>query len=189
MRLSLLVNILLVLAVATTVIGAGLFMNLLAVPGGSAAATTHPPNTGPLPTLNPTASAAPTETPSAAPSSHPSPGGTYIVQPGDTLSTIAALFGISYLALAQANNIPSPYIIHVGDELTIPIPVSVCGDYQAYTVQPGDFIIKIAEQFAVDPTELADFNNLANWNDIRPNDILCIPQAGWTPLPTTSPAP
>ena len=37
MRLSLIVNILLVVAVATTVIGVGLFTNLLAVPGGASA--------------------------------------------------------------------------------------------------------------------------------------------------------
>jgi len=38
MRLSLVVNLLLVVAVATTVIGVGLFTNLLAVPGGGAVA-------------------------------------------------------------------------------------------------------------------------------------------------------
>ena len=187
MRLSLVVNILLVFAIATAIIGAGLFMNLLAVPGGTASATTQPPNTGPLPTFTPTPSPLATETPTAEPTVRPSPGGTYIVQTGDTLSTIAAQFGLSYIAIAEANNIPPPYIIHVGDELLIPIPESPCGDYQAYTVVSGDFVIKIAQQFGVDPTELADFNHLENWNSIRPGDILCIPQPGSTPLPTSTP--
>jgi LysM repeat protein len=187
MRLTVVVNVLVVLAVATTIIGAGLFMGLLAVPGGAAVATTHPPNTGPLPTLNVTPSPIPSESPTAAPTVRPSAGGTYIVQPGDTLSTIADLYGVPYLLIAEANQIPSPYIIHEGDELFIPVPQSACGDYQVYTVQSGDFVIKIAQQFSVDPTELADFNNLTNWNDIRPGDLLCIPEPGWTPLP--SPAP
>lgn len=187
MRLSTVVNVLVVFAVATTVIGAGLFMGLLAVPGGGTAATTRPPNTGPLPTLPtlaPTASLAPTESPTAEPTVRPSPGGTHIVQPNETLSTIGQLYGVPWLQIAEANEIPSPYIIHVGDELIIPVPVSPCGDYELYTVQPGDFVIAIATQFGVDPTELADFNNLANWNDIRPGDIMCIPAPGWTARPS-----
>jgi LysM repeat protein len=191
MRLSLVVNILLVFAVATAIIGAGLFMNLLAVPGGSASATTSPPNTGPLPTFTPSPSLVPSDSPTPEPTVHPSPGGTYIVQPGDTLSTIAALFGISYVAIAEANNIPPPYIIHEGDELIIPVPQSKCDGYQAYTVQPNDFLVAIGEQFSVDWNDIADFNNLP-WPgrrdvaDIRPNDILCIPAEGWTPLPSAT---
>ena len=188
MRLSLLVNVLVVLAVATTIIGAGLMFGLLAVPGGTAVATTRPPSTGPVVTPTVAPSASPLETPTAAPTVRPSPGGTYIVQPGDTLSTIADLYGISYLAIAEANNIPPPYIIHEGDELIIPAPEGQCGDYEAYVVQSGDFIIAIAEELQVDPSELADFNNLTDWNSIRPGDVLCVPQPGWTPLPTTSAA-
>lgn len=186
MRLSTVVNVLVVFAVATTVIGAGLFMGLLAVPGGGTAAATRPPNTGPLPTLPtrpPTATPSVTESPSPVPTIQPSPGGTHVVQPNETLSTIGLLYGVPWQQIAEANNIPPPYVIHVGDELIIPIPVSPCGDYEVYMVQSGDFVIAIATQFGVDPTELAGFNNLVNWNDIRPGDILCIPAPGWTPLP------
>jgi LysM repeat protein len=186
MRLSLLVNVLVVFAVATTLIGAGLMFGLLAVPGGTAVATTRPPNTGPVPTITAAPSASPTVAPSALPTVRPSPGGTYIVQPGDTLSTIGALYGVSYLLIAEANGIPPPYIIHEGDLLIIPIPESACGDYESYVVQSGDFIISIADQYSVDASELADFNNLTDWNSIRPGDVLCIPQPGWTPLPTAS---
>jgi LysM repeat protein len=188
MRLSLLVNVLVVFAVATTLIGAGLMFGLLAVPGGTAVATTRPPTSVPLPTITAVPSASPSASPTAAATVRPSPGGTYVVQPGDTLSSIGDLYGISYLAIAEANGIPSPYIIHEGDVLIIPIPESVCGDYEGYTVQSGDFIIAIADQFEVDPSELADFNNLTDWNSIRPGDILCIPQPGWTPRPTASAA-
>lgn len=188
MRLSLLVNVLVVLAVATTLIGAGLMFGLLAVPGGTAVATTRPPTTGPVPTLTAAPSASPTAAPSDVPTVRPSPGGTYIVQPGDTLSSIADLYGVPYELIAEANAIPPPYVIHEGDELIIPIPQSVCGDYEGYVVQSGDFIIAIADEFSIDASELADFNNLVDWNSIRPGDILCIPQPGWTPLPTASAA-
>lgn len=188
MRLSLLVNVLVVFAVATTLIGAGLMFGLLAVPGGTAVATTRPPTNVPVVTPTAAPSESPSASPTALPSVRPSPGGTYIVQAGDTLSSIGELYGIPFEAIALANNIPPPYIIHEGDELIIPLPTSLCGDYESYVVQSGDFIIGIAEQLNVDPSELADFNNLVDWNSIVPGDVLCVPQPGWTPLPTTSAA-
>jgi LysM repeat protein len=45
---------------------------------------------------------------------------TYIVQAGDTLGKIANELGITVEALAQANNISDPNLIHVGQELVIP---------------------------------------------------------------------
>lgn len=194
MRLSLIVNILLVVAVATTVIGVGLFTNLLAVPGGASATSTPPPNTGPLPTFSPTPSPVSTETPSPAPSDRPSPGGTYEVQPGDNLTKIANLYGISVAALIAANPqlLPPDYVIQPGDVLTIPDPAAECDGYEAYSVQPGDFLVRIGEQFSVSPTDIADFNGLPwagrhDYSDIRPGDILCIPAPGWTPLRTPVP--
>jgi len=47
-------------------------------------------------------------------------GGNYIVQAGDTLSKIAASFGVSVDALSQANNISDPGTIYVGQTLIIP---------------------------------------------------------------------
>jgi LysM repeat protein len=193
MRLSFVVNILLVFALATTIIGAGLFLNLLAVPGG-ASATTQPLNTGPLPTFTPTPSPLASETPSPTATVRPSLGSTYIVQPGDSLAAIGLLYGIDWHLIYEANTdlIPPDFTLQPGWELTIPEPASKCGDYQAYTVQSGDFLVAIGDQFGVSATDIADFNSLPwpnrrDWSDIRPGDILCIPQAGWTPLPTATP--
>ena len=44
----------------------------------------------------------------------------YIVQPGDTLDSIAARLHVSPAALAQVNNITDPNLIRVGQVLTIP---------------------------------------------------------------------
>jgi LysM repeat protein len=52
-----------------------------------------------------------------------SPGGepiTYTVKSGDTLSAIALRFGTTVKAIADANNIPDPNLIHVGQVLKIP---------------------------------------------------------------------
>lgn len=45
---------------------------------------------------------------------------TYTVRPGDTLSVIARLHGVSLAALAQANNLTNPNALRIGQVLTIP---------------------------------------------------------------------
>ena len=47
-------------------------------------------------------------------------GQTYVVQPGDTLSSIAVQFGTTAWAIAYANNLPNVNMIYVGQSLLIP---------------------------------------------------------------------
>ncbi len=47
-------------------------------------------------------------------------GQTYVVQRGDTLSSIAARFGTTAWAIAYANNLPNVNFIYVGQTLQIP---------------------------------------------------------------------
>ena len=53
--------------------------------------------------------------------------GGYVVKPGDTLSAIAARFGVGLTALASANALPPPYLIRVGQRLAVPRPGSAMG--------------------------------------------------------------
>ncbi len=83
---------------------------LLDVGGGSSATPT------------PSAAAA-SSTPRPSPTPLPSPTPqTYIVKSGDTLSKIAAQFGVSLDDLIAANKetLPNPDKIKVGDEIIIP---------------------------------------------------------------------
>jgi len=78
----------------------------------------------PTATITPSpTTATPEPTPEATPEATPSPtptGGTYEVQPGDTLSGIADQFGVDAEALAAANDIDDPDLIYPGQVLVIP---------------------------------------------------------------------
>ena len=50
----------------------------------------------------------------------PAPTSYYTVRPGDTLAAIAWRFGVSQMAIVQANNLSNPSFIYVGQRLLIP---------------------------------------------------------------------
>jgi LysM repeat protein len=62
--------------------------------------------------------ATPTQTLPAQPTAAPV---TYVVKSGDTLSGIAALFGVSVDDIVRANNIADPNSLAEGQSLTIPV--------------------------------------------------------------------
>jgi LysM repeat protein len=49
-----------------------------------------------------------------------SPGGSYVVQPGDTLYSIAVRYGTTVAALLAVNNLANPNFVYVGQRLEIP---------------------------------------------------------------------
>lgn len=51
----------------------------------------------------------------------PAGGQVYVVQPGDTMAQIAARHGTTVWDVAQANGVPNPNVIHVGQRLLIPV--------------------------------------------------------------------
>lgn len=57
-----------------------------------------------------------------APSRDPIVAWTYTVQPGDTFSGIARRWGVDMATLGEANDIPSPYVIRIGQVLKRPDP-------------------------------------------------------------------
>jgi len=94
----------------------------LAVSSPSLATATSPPGAGaPFPSPTPTAEPSPTPTPIV-----------YVIQSGDTLSGIAAAYGVTVEALQAANGINNPLLLQVGQELIIPI-----GGGEDNAFQPG----------------------------------------------------
>ena len=96
-------------------------------------------------------------------------GTTYIVQPGDTLSGIAARYGTTYQSLAAINGISNPDIIHVGDRIVIDGVVSAqSSDVEYYTIQPGDTLSGIAANYGTTWQWLAEVNGIDTPDLIHP---------------------
>ncbi len=72
------------------------------------------------PTPPPPSFRAPTPTVAPAAPMTPGSGTTYVVQPGDTLYSIAVRFGVSLQALIEANGIEDPNRLQAGQVLVIP---------------------------------------------------------------------
>lgn len=80
-------------------------------------------------------------------------GGTYVVQPGDTLRGIANKTGAGSHLIADANGLVDPYIIRVGQELVIP-----SGRY--HEVKSGETGIAIARAYGAPWKEVVRLNKL-----------------------------
>lgn len=95
---------------------------------------------------------------------------TYIVEDGDTLSTIAAKFNISLNTLLWANGLTVRSTLRPGNELTI-LPVTGV----MHTVASGDTLSKIADRYSVDTDAILSFNKLASATDINSGEKLVVP--------------
>ena len=132
----------------------------------------------------------------------------YTVKQGDTLFSIARQFNTTVQVLTQANNLPNPNLIYVGQTLVIPdgVPAPTStppsgtptptptpgGSSSTYTVRAGDTLGLIAARFGVSVQAIAAANNLVNINVIYVGQVLVIPgvvNPGPTPTPTSTPPP
>ncbi|MGD2058680.1 MAG: LysM peptidoglycan-binding domain-containing protein [Anaerolineales bacterium] len=148
----------------------------------------------------PTATATITQT--LEPSLTPTPEGpiTYIVEPGDTISSIAEQFGIDVAQLMAANDITNADELFVNDELIIPsadfelptktpIPDNLFpGQEIEYVVEPGDTLEIIAAEFNSTAEAIAERNEIEDPNDIGIGDVLIVPVNIATPTPTFTPS-
>ncbi|MFL9842034.1 peptidoglycan DD-metalloendopeptidase family protein [Sphingomonas sp. ST-64] len=96
------------------------------------------------------------------------PASTYIVARGDTLRGIANKTGAGSEAIARANNIAPPYVIQIGQRLSIP-----GGRY--HLVRAGETGIAIARAYGVDWSRVVTENDLAEPYILRTGMRLLIP--------------
>ncbi|MCI6532175.1 MAG: GH25 family lysozyme [Bifidobacterium animalis] len=121
------------------------------------------PNPAPTP-----AKPAPTK-----PAPTPKPRGrTYVVQPGDTLSAIAARFGVGINAISGYRS-GDPNVIYPNEVLTIGGTPTPASSKRTYVVQPGDTLSAIAARFGVGINAISGYRS-GDPNVIYPNEILTI---------------
>lgn len=128
----------------------------------------------------------------------------HTVQPGETLASIAAQYGMTVEQIIQINNIANPNRILRGQQLTVwattnvepsiddpaaaqvnvtetttidpaAAPVETAPQSISYVVQAGEHLAEIARRFGVTWTEIAQANGLSNPNQIFAGQTLLIP--------------
>ena len=103
----------------------------------------------------------------------------YTVRKGDTLSGIAARFGMSLTDIVKLNGIADPNLIYPGQVIK-----AVCGglgkDAFVYTVEAGDSLWKIAKEYLGSGWKYADImkQNGLRSATIHPGDLLVIQTGG-----------
>jgi LysM repeat protein len=154
-------------------------------------------------TVTPTATNTPTETASPTITLTSTPEGPFIytVQQGDTLDGIAARFQVDLFVLIAVNNLVSPYLIDIGDQLTIPaagaelptdtaVPLDLRrGTLVVHVVRSGETLAIIAGLYNSTVDAIVAENEIENPNDILAGTQLNIPVNLVTPVPTNTPGP
>jgi LysM repeat protein len=116
----------------------------------------------------------------------------YIVHPGDTLSGIAARFGVSTSPLTQLNGIADPNFILPGEVIRLnesPRSADPPAGAGSYTVLAGDTLDAIAERIGATLSELVNLNHIPDPNLIFPGQILRVPSGAGSTGPAAPAAP
>lgn len=104
------------------------------------------------------------------------------VQTGETLSSIATKYGLTWQSIATTNNLGEFSILSVGQAIRLPSGLSVGGPQTegsvqdvAYTVVTGDTLIAIAGRFDIPWQDIAFRNGLGEQSVLNIDQVLQIP--------------
>ncbi|MES2314625.1 MAG: M23 family metallopeptidase [Patescibacteria group bacterium] len=102
---------------------------------------------------------------------------TYIVNPGDTISTVAQMFHVSTNTILWANNLTSRSVLKSGQTLVI-LPITGI----TYTVKKGDTLQGIAKKYGGDHpvdtlADILDYNDITQTTALLAGQSIIIPSA------------
>ncbi len=89
-------------------------------------------------------------------------GPIYLVQSGDTLSSIALRFGITPEELQSANGITDPNSIAIGQQLVIPGLEGISGFLTSEVIPLGTSLTGLTRQYQLDPADLVTLNRITS---------------------------
>lgn len=93
----------------------------------------------------------------------------HVIQRNESLTSIANLYHTTVHDIVEANELPNPNNLVVGQSIVIPI----IGSF--YTVKAGDTLLSIAQKFGVSPQQIATANRIQVNQPLRPGLRLYIP--------------
>ncbi len=106
----------------------------------------------------------------------------YIVRQGDTLSSIATMFGVSVNTILGANTITKG-VVRPGQELII-LPITGV----QHVVLKGETLAGLAKKFKSDASDIASYNNLASGESLTVGQTIIIPNGELTAVVPASSA-
>lgn len=112
----------------------------------------------------------------AWPVSAQSSGPVYVVQPGDTLSSIAARFNVSLTDLMGANSISDPNLLSAGQELVIPGFEGISGVLDTEIVKFGDSLHSVLRRTQIPLDVLRRLNHTVSPTEFYVGASLIVPK-------------
>jgi len=94
----------------------------------------------------------------------------YTVQSGDTVASVAKMFGVSVNTVLWSNNITSKSILQPGKTLVI-LPISGI----MYSIKKGDTIQGIAKKYGADVNDIFSYNDLTLSSSLMVGQSILIP--------------
>ena len=181
--LAVLVLVALVIVLAAARLGGNRQVADITVTPGNTALVTATPDMGSGPTATPLNLGATLPPNRPTPTIQPETF-THSVRAGETLSSIAALYGIDLQTLLLANGLSLDSVIQENQQLVIPLPPSQAGTW--HTVQPGETLTIIANRYGASVEAIRAANGLNEDSVIFSGQQLRIP--GVAAQPEESPS-
>jgi LysM repeat protein/membrane protease YdiL (CAAX protease family) len=133
------------------------------------------PSPRPSPTAMPAATPEPVEVPPAQPTEEPSLTETYVVQPDDSLSDIAARYGTTVDELLLLNDLPQPDLLYNGQAILVPRRPEAATSTTVHVVEVGETLGLIAEMYGTSVGVLLELNDLPEPDIVPVGTSLVVP--------------